>query len=583
MTTTPRFTGENPVLKFDKLDVQFRTEFGTVHAVKGITLSVEPGEVMALVGESGSGKSVTATTALGLLPKTARIQGDTRVTDKSIGQLSGRQLRSLRGNRVAMVFQEPMTALNPVITVGEQLTEAMEVHGVAFGRDAWSRAVDLLNAVGIPNAERRAKQFPHELSGGMRQRVVIAMALACDPDVIIADEPTTALDVTVQAEILDLLRSLKDKLNTGILLITHNMGVVADMADNVAVMFKGTIVERGPVEQVLLQPQHPYTKRLLAAVPRLGEGHGQFGVAPNPVEPTAEAALDVRDLVVEYHRAGKKPFRAVDGVSFDVRRGEIVGLVGESGSGKSTIGRALLGLIPSKSGEVRVLDQNLLGLRGHELKSLRKRIGVIFQDPAASLNPRFPIGDVIAEPMSVHKVGNAKEREARVHELLDAVQLPRSVYNRYPHELSGGQRQRVSIARALSLSPDLLVADEPTSALDVSVQASVLAMFTELQREFGFACLFISHDLAVIDSLAHRVVVMQYGKIVEKGTREDVLLHPQEEYTRRLLAAAPVPDPIEQRERREARYELLKELGDEVVELDTRELDYDARGPRTES
>jgi len=583
MTTTPRFTGENPVLKFDKLDVQFRTEFGSVHAVKGITLSVEPGEVMALVGESGSGKSVTATTALGLLPKTARIQGDTLVTDKSIGQLSGRQLRSLRGNRVAMVFQEPMTALNPVITVGEQLTEAMEVHGVAFGRDAWSRAVDLLNAVGIPNAERRAKQFPHELSGGMRQRVVIAMALACDPDVIIADEPTTALDVTVQAEILDLLRSLKDKLNTGILLITHNMGVVADMADNVAVMFKGTIVERGPVEQVLLQPQHPYTKRLLAAVPRLGEGHGQFGVAPNPVEPTAEAALDVRDLVVEYHRAGKKPFRAVDGVSFDVRRGEIVGLVGESGSGKSTIGRALLGLIPSKSGEVRVLDQNLLGLRGHELKSLRKRIGVIFQDPAASLNPRFPIGDVIAEPMSVHKVGNAKEREARVHELLDAVQLPRSVYNRYPHELSGGQRQRVSIARALSLSPDLLVADEPTSALDVSVQASVLAMFTELQREFGFACLFISHDLAVIDSLAHRVVVMQYGKIVEKGTREDVLLHPQEEYTRRLLAAAPVPDPIEQRERREARYELLKELGDEVVELDTRELDYDARGPRTES
>ncbi|MHA6524240.1 ABC transporter ATP-binding protein [Tessaracoccus sp. G1721] len=584
MTTTPRFTGENPVLKFDQLDVTFRTEFGSVHAVKGITLSVEPGEVMARVGESGSGKSVTATTALGLLPKTARIQGDTLVTDQSVGKLAGRQLRSLRGNRVAMVFQEPMTALNPVIKIGEQLTESMEVHGVAFGRDAWGRAVDLLNAVGIPNAERRANQFPHELSGGMRQRVVIAMALACDPEVIIADEPTTALDVTVQAEILDLLRSLKDKLNTGILLITHNMGVVADMADNVAVMFKGTIVERGPVEQVLLQPQHPYTKRLLAAVPRLGEGHGQFGVAPHPVDPASEAALDVRDLVVEYHRAGKKPFRAVDGVSFDVRRGEIVGLVGESGSGKSTIGRALLGLIPSKSGEVRVLDQDLLALRGAELKSLRKRIGVIFQDPAASLNPRFPIGDVIAEPMSVHKVGNAKEREARVHELLDAVQLPRTVYNRYPHELSGGQRQRVSIARALSLSPDLLVADEPTSALDVSVQASVLAMFTELQRDFGFACLFISHDLAVIDSLAHRVVVMQYGKIVEKGARETVLLDPQEEYTKRLLAAAPVPDPIEQRQRREARYELLKSLGDEVVELDTRELDFDdVRGTRATS
>lgn len=575
MTTTPRFTGENHVLKFDELDVQFRTEFGTVHAVKGITLSVEPGEVMALVGESGSGKSVTATTALGLLPKTARIQGETRVTDQSIATLSGRQLRSLRGNRVAMVFQEPMTALNPVITIGEQLTESMEVHGVAFGRDAWNRAVDLLNAVGIPNAERRASQYPHELSGGMRQRVVIAMALACDPEVIIADEPTTALDVTVQADILDLLRSLKDKLNTGILLITHNMGVVADMADNVAVMFKGNIVERGSAEQVLLHPTHPYTKKLLAAVPRLGQGHGQFGVSPHPVSPTAEAALEVDELVVEYHRSGKKPFRAVDGVSFDVRRGEIVGLVGESGSGKSTIGRALLGLIPSDSGEVRVLGEDLLSLKGQALKGLRKRIGVIFQDPAASLNPRFPIGDVISEPLSVHKVGDAKSRQARVHELLDAVQLPRTAYNRYPHELSGGQRQRVSIARALALSPDLLVADEPTSALDVSVQASVLAMFTELQRDFGFACLFISHDLAVIDSLAHRVVVMQYGKIVEKGDREQVLLTPQEEYTKRLLAAAPVPDPIEQRQRREARHELLRSLGDELVELDTRELDFD--------
>ncbi|HSO69055.1 MAG TPA: ABC transporter ATP-binding protein [Arachnia sp.] len=575
MTTTPRFTGENPVLKFDDLDVQFRTEFGIVHAVKGITLTVEPGEVMALVGESGSGKSVTATTALGLLPKTARIEGQTRVTDQSVGELSGRQLRALRGNRVAMVFQEPMTALNPVIKIGEQLTESMEVHGVAFGREAWDRAVDLLNAVGIPNAERRASQFPHELSGGMRQRVVIAMALACDPEVIIADEPTTALDVTVQADILDLLRSLKDKLNTGILLITHNMGVVADMADNVAVMFKGNIVERGPAEQVLLHPTHPYTKRLLAAVPRLGQGHGQFGVAPHPVSQTAEAALEVDELVVEYHRAGKKPFRAVDGVSFDVRRGEIVGLVGEYGSGKSTIGRALLGLIPSDSGEVRVLGEDLLSLKGKALKGLRKRIGVIFQDPAASLNPRFPIGDVIAEPLSVHKEGDAKSRQARVHELLDAVQLPRTVYNRYPHELSGGQRQRVSIARALALSPDLLVADEPTSALDVSVQASVLAMFTALQRDFGFACLFISHDLAVIDSLAHRVVVMQYGQIVEKGDREQVLLHPQEEYTKRLLAAAPVPDPIEQRQRREARHELLRSLGEELVEFDTRELDFD--------
>ena len=578
--TIPPTQETESVLQFQELDVNFRTEFGRVHAVKGVSLAVRPGEVVALVGESGSGKSVTATTALGLLPKTARITGETMVADKAISKLTPRQLRGLRGNRVAMVFQEPMTALNPVIKIGEQLTESMEVHNVAHGAEAWQKAIDLLNAVGIPNAERRVKQYPHELSGGMRQRVVIAMALACDPEVIIADEPTTALDVTVQADILDLLRSLKEKLNTGILLITHNMGVVADMADRVAVMFKGNIVERGTVEEVLLKPQHPYTKKLLAAVPHLGEGHGQFGSAPREVPGDVESALEVNELVVEYKRAGRKPFRAVDGVTFDVKRGEIVGLVGESGSGKSTIGRALLGLIPSAGGNVKVLGQELVqghGRRkvsqGKNLKSLRRRVGVIFQDPAASLNPRLPVGDVISEPLEVHRIGNKASRQKRVYELLEAVELPRSAFNRYPHELSGGQRQRVSIARALSLSPDLLVADEPTSALDVSVQAQVLGMLTDLQRDFGFACLFISHDLAVIDSLAHRVVVMQYGKIVEKGDRQQVLLDPQEEYTKRLLAAAPVPDPIEQRKRREERPRLLKALGDEIVELDTRELD----------
>ena len=578
--TIPPTQETESVLQFRELDVNFRTEFGRVHAVKGVSLAVRPGEVVALVGESGSGKSVTATTALGLLPKTARITGETMVADKTISKLTPRQLRGLRGNRVAMVFQEPMTALNPVIKIGEQLTESMEVHNVAHGAEAWQKAIDLLNAVGIPNAERRVKQYPHELSGGMRQRVVIAMALACDPEVIIADEPTTALDVTVQADILDLLRSLKEKLNTGILLITHNMGVVADMADRVAVMFKGNIVERGTVEEVLLKPQHPYTKKLLAAVPHLGEGHGQFGSAPREVPGDAESALEVNELVVEYKRAGRKPFRAVDGVTFDVKRGEIVGLVGESGSGKSTIGRALLGLIPSAGGNVKVLGQELVqghgrrkASQGKNLKGLRRRVGVIFQDPAASLNPRLPVGDVISEPLEVHRIGNKASRQKRVYELLEAVELPRSAFNRYPHELSGGQRQRVSIARALSLSPDLLVADEPTSALDVSVQAQVLGMLTDLQRDFGFACLFISHDLAVIDSLAHRVVVMQYGKIVEKGDRQRVLLDPQEEYTKRLLAAAPVPDPIEQRKRREERHRLLKALGDEIVELDTRELD----------
>jgi len=522
-----------PVLSFKGLDVKFGTEFGTVHAVKGISLDVRPGEVLALVGESGSGKSVTSMTALGLLPGNARVTGEISVAGKDVGSMSSSALRRMRGNDVAMVFQEPMTALNPVLTVGVQLTESLELHGVAYGRDADKRAAELLTMVGIPDAERRLKQYPHEYSGGQRQRVVIAMAISCNPKVIIADEPTTALDVTVQAEILDLLRSLKTELNTGILLITHNMGVVADMADRVAVMLKGDLVETGPAQEVLTRPTHEYTKRLLAAVPHLGARD----IAPGePDREKAEQALKVDNLVIEYQRTGKEPFRAVDDVSLSVAKGEIVGT-------------------------------DLLALRGKDLKGLRRRVGVVFQDPASSLNPRLPIGDCIAEPLQVHKIGDKKSQEKRVNELLDAVELPRNVFNRYPHELSGGQRQRVSIARALTLDPELLVADEPTSALDVSVQASVLEMFTTLQREYAFACLFVSHDLAVIDMLADRVVVLQNGAIVEQGERTQVLQRPTQEYTRRLLAAAPVPDPAEQRARREARYELMKELGEKSHEL----------------
>ncbi|WP_454084620.1 ABC transporter ATP-binding protein [Georgenia sp. Marseille-Q6866] len=584
MTTTSE-QSNGPVLSFTDLDVRFKTEFGSVHAVKGISLEVHPGEVVALVGESGSGKSVTSMTALGLLPKNARTGGGIVVGERTVGELDERELRRMRGNDVAMVFQEPMTALNPVLTIGTQLTEALELHGIAFGRAADERAAELLRMVGIPEPERRLKQYPHELSGGQRQRVVIAIAISCDPRVIIADEPTTALDVTVQADILDLLRSLKDKLNTGILLITHNMGVVADMADRVAVMFKGNLVETGSVEQVLNHPQHAYTKRLLDAVPHLGRGRDQLGIAhveAPPVEENEVHALRMENLVIEYQRAGKPPFRAVDDVSFAVRQGEIVGLVGESGSGKSTIGRCALGLIPAASGTIRLFGEDFGALRRKEAKALRRRIGVIFQDPAASLNPRLPIGDIIAEPMVVHKIGDKKSRERKVHELLEAVELPRSVYNRYPHELSGGQRQRVSVARALVLEPELLVADEPTSALDVSVQASVLAMFTELQQRYRFACLFVSHDLAVVDLLAHRVVVLQNGKIVEKGTREDVLQNPQEEYTQRLLAAAPVPEPGEQRRRREERHALLASFGDSVAELQLDEGTIGA-GPLDES
>ena len=558
------------VLSFSNLDVKFGTEFGTVHAVKGISLDVRPGEVLALVGESGSGKSVTSMTALGLLPGNARVTGDISVAGTLVGDLDDRALRRMRGNDVAMVFQEPMTALNPVLTIGSQLTEALELHGIAFGKAAVARAVELLRMVGIPEPERRVKQYPHELSGGQRQRVVIAMAISCNPKVIIADEPTTALDVTVQAEILDLLRSLKDKLNTGILLITHNMGVVADMADRVAVMLKGEIVETGTADEVLNHPKHAYTQRLLSSVPHLGSGPGQFGVnvsEPAPAVAGEAPALALKNLVIEYTRIGKPPFRAVDDVTLTVGSGEIVGLVGESGSGKSTIARCALGLIPAVGGSVSIFGTSFAAMNKKESKALRKRIGVVFQDPASSLNPRFPIGECIAEPLVVHGVGDRKSQLAKVYELLDAVELPRDVVNRYPHELSGGQRQRVSIARALTLDPELLVADEPTSALDVSVQASVLAMFSSLQERYRFGCLFVSHDLAVIDLLAHRVVVLQNGKIVEQGPRQDVLLNPQQEYTQRLLAAAPVPEPGEQRRRREARHELLTRLGESVTEL----------------
>ncbi len=558
-----------PVLSFDELDVQFKTEFGRVHAVRGVTIEIRPGEVVALVGESGSGKSVTSMSALGLLPGNARVGGEVKVGDYNVCTATDRGLRAIRGREVAMVFQEPMTALNPVLTIGVQLTEALELHGLCYGEDAKRRAIELLEMVGIDNAEKRFSQYPHELSGGQRQRVVIAIAISCNPKVIIADEPTTALDVTVQADILDLLRSLKDKLNTGILLITHSMGVVADMADYVHVMFRGNIVESGSADKVMNHPQHPYTKRLLKAVPHLGQGRAQFGlreIADSSLD-LSKTVLQAKDLVIEYETRGKTPFRAVDGVTFDVAAKEIVGLVGESGSGKSTIGKCVLGLIPAAAGEISIFGDDLISASKEERRARAKDIGVVFQDPAASLNPRFPIGDCIAEPLVVHNVGTPKERQQRVYEMLDAVNLPRSTYNRYPHELSGGQRQRVCIARALILRPSLLIADEPTSALDVSVQATVLRMLADLQEEFGFACLFISHDLAVVDLLAHRVVVLQHGKIVEQGLCSEVLHNPQQEYTRRLIAAAPVPEPNEQRRRREERHALLRSLGEDISEL----------------
>jgi peptide/nickel transport system ATP-binding protein len=444
----------------------------------------------------------------------------------------------LRGNEIAMVFQEPMTALNPVHTVGWQVAEAVALHQDLSKAALQAKVVELLSLVGLDRPELRAKQYPHELSGGMRQRVMIAMAIACDPKVIIADEPTTALDVTVQAEILDLLRELRTRLGTAIVLITHSMGVVADLADRVVVMYRGEIVEQGGVEDVLLRPEHEYTQRLLAAVPRLGNGDRK---AEEPAEPV----LRVDSLVVSFDG-----HRAVDEVSFEIGQGEVLGLVGESGSGKTTVGRCAVGLRKPTEGRVELFGKDITKLSARGMRPLRARIGMIFQDPASSLDPRMTVAECVAEPLVLHKSGN---RTQRVAELLDSVELGSALKDRYPHELSGGQRQRVSIARALALNPDLLIADEPTSALDVSVQASILELFLDLQRRLRFSCLFISHDLAVVDMLANRVAVMYRGKIVEQGSRADVFGAPQADYTRKLLAAAPVPDPVEQRKRRVTR------------------------------
>ncbi|WP_440101735.1 ABC transporter ATP-binding protein [Glutamicibacter mishrai] len=550
----PENTAGEYALSFNDLKVTFETSGPLVHAVKGLSLTVRPGEVVALVGESGSGKSVTSTAAMGLLPENANITGEAKIGNVNVVGLEQGKMRKMRATDIAMVFQEPMTALNPVLTIERQLTEALELHGIAYGKAATDRAIELLDMVGIPEPDKRIKQYPHQFSGGQRQRIVIAMAISCDPKVIIADEPTTALDVTVQAEILDLLRELKDRLNTGILLITHNMGVVADMADQVAVMFQGNLVETGSVDQVLLKPQHAYTQRLLAAVPRLSAPALITENAPHSSKTAPEGrelVLEAKDLTLEYNMRGKI-FRAVEGVSFDIAKGEVLGIVGESGSGKSTIAKAVIGLLPVAEGTLSVKGHNLPKLSPKEARAVRKQIGVIFQDPAASLNPRFPIGECITEPMVVHKVGTKASRIKRAEELLDAVKLPRNVINRYPHELSGGQRQRICIARALTLNPELLIADEPTSALDVSVQAVVLEMLQDLQRDFNFACLFVSHDLAVVDMLADAVVVMRSGKAVEQGMVETVLHSPTHDYTKRLLAAAPVPDPHEQAVRREA-------------------------------
>ena len=543
-------------LSLRDLTVDFSTDAGTVHAVRGISFDVAPGEVVAVVGESGSGKSVSSRAMLGLLPPTAAVTGSALLRDDELLGKSAHDLRPIRGDQVSMVFQEPSTALNPVYTVGWQIIEGLRAHSDINKSAARARAIELLDLVGLPDPEHRVDYYPHQLSGGQKQRVVIAMAISCDPDVIIADEPTTALDVTVQAAILELLLELRDRLGTAIVLITHNMGVVADMADRVVVMYRGMIVEEAPAGQLFADPRHPYTKLLLDAVPHLGQENG-----PQLVGDDAEVVLSVDDLVVEFAgRLGQPSFTAVDHVSLEVRKGEVLGLVGESGSGKTTVGRAAVGLQQPTSGSITVSGTTISGLSEARLRPHRAHFGFVFQDPAASLNPRMSIGDCIGEPLHVQTKLGDREIDAKVNELLQSVELTTGYAGRFPHELSGGQRQRVSLARALALDPDLLIADEPTSALDVSVQARVLELFTELQSRLQFACLFISHDLAVVDSLANRVAVMQNGKLVEIGPREQVLGSPREEYTQRLIAAVPVPDPEEQRRRRAERGHLLTDV-----------------------
>lgn len=554
--TQHRLGSGEPRLEIRDLGITFATDHGEVPAVRGVNLFVDDGEILAIVGESGSGKTVTGRSVLGLLSDNATETGAVILSGNDVVTMSRSQLRRSRGADAAMIFQEPSSALNPVYPIWWQIGEGLRAHEPGLKRkELRRRAVEALREVGIPDPEHRIDRYPHEFSGGQKQRIMIAMALAMGARLLIADEPTTALDVTVQEEILQLLRDVRDRHDTAIILITHNMGVVADLADSVAVMHDGVVVERQFAADLFAHPRDPYTKKLLAAVPRIGAASaaGSMGEEERREISSRPVVVAAEKLEITYPgRLGTPPFRAVRGIDFTIHAGEVFGLVGESGSGKTTTGRAIAGLEEVTGGSLTVFGHEMRGFRERTFRPLRKDIGFVFQDPATSFNPQLTIAECIAEPMRVHQhsAGQA-ERRRRVEELLEAVELPSHYAGRYPHELSGGQRQRVSLARALVLGPKLLIADEPTSALDVSVQATVLELFKQLQQELGFACLFISHDLAVVDMLAHRIGVLRRGELVETGETDTVLGRPQHPYTQRLMASVPVPDPVEQARRRE--------------------------------
>ncbi|CAD6528580.1 Glutathione import ATP-binding protein GsiA [Paraburkholderia hiiakae] len=548
-----------------------RVNFGAHEAVRGVSFDIAAGETLALVGESGSGKSATALSVMQLVAEPGRVTGSVRFEGRELLGLPPRAVRELRGKQISMIFQEPMTSLNPVLCIGEQIVETLRQHEALSRRAARARAVELLDLVRIPEPQRRFDDYPHELSGGQRQRVMIAMAVACHPRLLIADEPTTALDVTIQARILELLDALRRELSMSLLLITHDLGVVADHADRVAVMLAGRKVEEAPTQDLFAHPRHAYTQGLLNASLNLADDlhyrswtlpeirhtvtedrageEGGFVVVPRKVperaapgarEAAAAPLLAVRDLRVAYpQRHGAPPLHAVDGVSFEIGRGESVGLVGESGCGKSTLSRAIMRLVPVASGSIALDGTELVPLRERALRPLRRKVQMVFQDPYASLNPRRTVGDILETVLAVNGVGDPAARRARVRLALERVGLPAAALSRFAHEFSGGQRQRIGIARALVLEPALLICDEPVSALDVSIQAQILNLLVELKRELGLSMLFISHDLSVVRYIADRVHVMQQGKIVESGDHRDIWRAPRHPYTRTLLAAIP--------------------------------------------